>query len=720
MKPLICAGTVGTVGAILFVCQMAQAELDNEALTCGSESPTFFPRGDHWPMDPDVPNFAVTYQVQADGYENITSNQDLEAVRRAFATWMAATCAGGNPNIGVTEGALFQNSGRGDEYQCPGPYGGECGIDCESNTCDLLSVRNVVSFVHSGWENVADSQTTALTTTLSFADTGYIITADIEFNADQFGWRAAGEGCSAGTANCFDIESVALHEIGHFLGFNHVMCTDAVMFPKGSGIDEQTTLTAHEQTGLCTLYPPRDDTVDDRDTGEQCENTGQCPTDPEHICIKPLGHGAASSWGWCAKKCVNTEDCDKGYVCARADNAELFCKPGPNQTGGGAGGGDIVDPDTGYSLDLCNPCTEGPQCASGMCVSAGGDHGICTQSCVGGALPGEEVSTGSGCPPGMDCTATDQGFSVCWPDSDESCGQEGFRGALNELCYRENDISDTSDDWYRLCGPGLICFVFLPRCLPVGREGRCVTYCNATDTVCPDSNLQCCYGVDDRGQCIDVPEEQQHGGCFDLRSVGETCIYAEHSICEENAGCFHFEDQENSLSQCFNFCNDQTDCGEQDTCILLQDACNASFGLCCNSAAWEKGQCIPSKKSSVYDVGVACRVNADCDSNMCLKYDNQAACSRTCNAVTGVGCPGNIDVNGDGILDGGFDCVEDGFCWPKQGPVEPLVDLPTGAQTTGGCCSAVPMDHREFGLYLLILFGFSSFGRRRFDRSDSD
>jgi len=75
---------------------------------------------------------------------------------------------------------------------------------------------------------------------------------------------------------------------------------------------------------------------------------------------------------------------------------------------------------------------------------------------------------------------------------------------------------------------------------------------------------------------------------------------------------------------------------------------------------------------------VRCRVNEECDSGLCLKYDNDSACSRTCNAVTGVGCPADdFDANHDGTPDGGFICrligggADPGRCWPRVSPVDP-------------------------------------------------
>jgi hypothetical protein len=621
---------------------------------------------------------------------------------------MNTSCSGSWPNVfaadahfdadalGYPVQPLYDTRDRGDTWVCPG--GGVCGTACATNTCNLTAAANIIYFVPSGWGSIADSNTVALTTNLFIPDTGFIVDSDMEFNDQHFDWRSASAGCSASSATCFDIQTVALHEAGHFLGFNHVMCADAVMFPQGSGTGVEHALSTHETTGLCTIYRPRNQSVADRDTMEQCQLTSECPTSPAHVCIKPAGHDNTSGWGWCAKTCTQTSTCGTGFICATADNGTKFCKPGANGTGGAV----VTDPGTGTSLDLCAPCTAGSQCASGICVAEGGPNGVCTQACIGGSLPGGEEGTGDPCPDGMVCVATDQEWSVCWPSSPTSCGNGAFQGVLNELCFLENVANDADDDWYKPCGPDLLCFGFRPRC--EGKEGRCVKYCNPA-TACPDGNTQCCYGVDDLGSCTGPANAASHGGCFDIRRVGETCVSGEQSICEPGAGCFYFSDAATPISRCYPMCTSNGVCEGDNTCVSFNDACDNSFGLCCQTDAWlgQEG-CVPSASVEYYDVGVKCRVNEDCDSGLCLKYDGTAACSRSCNPVTGIGCPGDIDVNADGTTDGGFRCLlinGEGRCWPRNGPADPPAG--DGEEPPGGCCSSMSASPGDW-LLSLVLF----------------
>jgi hypothetical protein len=101
-------------------------------------------------------------------------------------------------------------------------------------------------------------------------ETGELIEADIFFNS-AFEWSTA----MGGDVQRFDLESVAVHEIGHFLGLGHsaigetelvpdggrrVLGSGAVMFPislgRGSTVDR--VLQPDDIAGVSDLYPGGD------------------------------------------------------------------------------------------------------------------------------------------------------------------------------------------------------------------------------------------------------------------------------------------------------------------------------------------------------------------------------------------------------------------------------------------------------------------------------
>jgi hypothetical protein len=100
--------------------------------------------------------------------------------------------------------------------------------------------------------------------------TGEIVESDIFFNS-AFPWSTS----AAGDPLRFDLESVAVHEIGHFLGLGHsalgetevdptgdrrVLASGAVMFPIsfGRGVTRDRELQPDDIAGVSDLYPGGD------------------------------------------------------------------------------------------------------------------------------------------------------------------------------------------------------------------------------------------------------------------------------------------------------------------------------------------------------------------------------------------------------------------------------------------------------------------------------
>ncbi|HXG90092.1 MAG TPA: matrixin family metalloprotease [Vicinamibacterales bacterium] len=164
----------------------------------------------------------------------VTASQLRDAVVRAFNTWKAV------PTAAVQ--AEFQALTTAP----PGLQDGRTTFGFLDRP-DLDRVLGATSFLLDG-------------------TTGEIIEADVFFNT-RFNWSTA----AAGEPGRIDLESVALHEIGHLLGLGHsalgetemipggrrVIASGAVMFPiammPGATADRQ--LQADDVAGISDLYP---------------------------------------------------------------------------------------------------------------------------------------------------------------------------------------------------------------------------------------------------------------------------------------------------------------------------------------------------------------------------------------------------------------------------------------------------------------------------------
>ena len=184
----------------------------------------------------------VRYFVSTASVPGVTSTEFQGAVARAFATWQAV------PTASIT-------------YQFAGVTAAAPGSDDGSSVLGFLSRPDL-------------DRVLARTSFLVDSSTGALIESDIFFNS-AFPWSVA----AAGETGRYDLESIALHEIGHFSGLGHsalgetelvssggrrVLSAEAVMFPIAfaAGSISARTLKADDIAGISDLYPDGDFTND--------------------------------------------------------------------------------------------------------------------------------------------------------------------------------------------------------------------------------------------------------------------------------------------------------------------------------------------------------------------------------------------------------------------------------------------------------------------------
>jgi len=180
----------------------------------------------------------VRYFVSDTGVPGVSAVDFQNAVGRAFATWQAV------PTASIT-------------YQLAGVTSALPGSDDGSSVLGFRSRPDL-------------DRVLASTSFLIDSTTGALIESDIFFNS-AFQWSTA----AAGETGRYDLESIALHEIGHFSGLGHsalgetemistggrrVLSAEAVMFPIAfaPGSIAARTLKADDIAGISDLYPDGD------------------------------------------------------------------------------------------------------------------------------------------------------------------------------------------------------------------------------------------------------------------------------------------------------------------------------------------------------------------------------------------------------------------------------------------------------------------------------
>lgn len=205
------------------------------------------------------------YRLDAAGSSRTPGDSEFSAIEAAISSWRAvsATCS----DFTFTRGPDIQNPRSGYDKDHPDANENVLTfreVDCNDVVppADACLDDDTCANKYSCWDH--GGATIGLTTTTFSFRTGYILDADIEFNAS-----ANGRGFTFTTVDsppcdgkvstdCVvtDIQNTVTHELGHVVGLDHVGVLDSTMEPTAPpGETHKRIIDAGSAQGFCDAYP---------------------------------------------------------------------------------------------------------------------------------------------------------------------------------------------------------------------------------------------------------------------------------------------------------------------------------------------------------------------------------------------------------------------------------------------------------------------------------
>jgi Matrixin len=183
------------------------------------------------------PSSCVSFTMEESGSAYVDVDTATRLMTEAFALWSAAECdgSGAHPSI-------------------------EVGVSDARTSCEDVgySTRygnaNSVVFRDERWPYDAPYFELAATTVTSDGD-GVIHDADLEINT-TLPIFIAGETSAGGIVGAHDLRSIMVHEAGHFLGLDHSLEDQAIMYRSLQPGEVRSELSSDDVAAICDAYPP--------------------------------------------------------------------------------------------------------------------------------------------------------------------------------------------------------------------------------------------------------------------------------------------------------------------------------------------------------------------------------------------------------------------------------------------------------------------------------
>jgi len=204
------------------------------------------------------PGMCVGFSMDRAASEHIPLESAREVIQKGFVAWSDLECASG----GIATIAFAMQPD----------------VDCHvAEYIEGGPNANVILFQDYKWRYTGTANTLAKTTVTYDTETGEIFDADIEVNHAYNEYTVGDENV------VYDLQSIATHEIGHFIGLDHTPDSLATM---NAGYQQGTTelrsLESDDIDAACDAYPStRQVTCDPRPRGGLAETCGNAQPEDE-------------------------------------------------------------------------------------------------------------------------------------------------------------------------------------------------------------------------------------------------------------------------------------------------------------------------------------------------------------------------------------------------------------------------------------------------------
>jgi hypothetical protein len=181
----------------------------------------------------------LEYRLQQDFGGGLPPLRVQGVVRSAFETWTSLPTS----DVQVQEGPIFRGPA------CPHAMPADMAARAEQICGEALpdpDGESVIFWIETLWP--FDTAVIGLTT-LTWAEGGQIVDADIALNGLDYTWTMDEEAVQT------DLPTILVHEIGHFFGLDHTDAPAAVMRVDYEQGDRVLTLGQDDIDGLAHLYP---------------------------------------------------------------------------------------------------------------------------------------------------------------------------------------------------------------------------------------------------------------------------------------------------------------------------------------------------------------------------------------------------------------------------------------------------------------------------------